>query len=93
MTVATLGCCGFLLLIMRPFNIRVQQSGQALRNYTNFMYSSRVVIAHRLSTVPRADQVVLLNEGKAMETGSWNKLLKRPNGRIRTLSKGHPSMH
>jgi ATP-binding cassette subfamily C protein len=30
MTLAALVCGGFLLLIIRPFNIRVQQSGQAL---------------------------------------------------------------
>ena len=40
MTLAALACGGFLLLIMRPFNIRVQQSGQALRDSTRSMYSS-----------------------------------------------------
>jgi ATP-binding cassette subfamily C protein len=47
-----------------------------------------VVIAHRLSTVSRADQVVLLDEGKVVETGTWQELMQRPNGRIRAFSQG-----
>jgi ATP-binding cassette subfamily C protein len=66
---------------------RIQQAVERLHGDI-----SEVVIAHRLSTVSGADQVVLLNEGKVMETVSWNKPLKRPSGRIRTLSKGHQSM-
>jgi ATP-binding cassette subfamily C protein len=49
-----------------------------------------VVIAHRLSTVSRADQVVLLDEGKVMETGNWNELLQRPHGRLRAMIEGRP---
>jgi hypothetical protein len=31
-------------------------------------------------------------EGKVVETGNWNELLQRPNGRIRALTEGHSSM-
>ena len=35
------------------------------------------VIAHRLSTVQNADQIVVLNEGKIIEEGSHEELLEK----------------
>jgi subfamily B ATP-binding cassette protein MsbA len=35
-----------------------------------------IVIAHRLSTVQNADMIIVLNEGKIVERGSHNELLK-----------------
>lgn len=36
-----------------------------------------VIIAHRLSTVKNADQIIVLKEGEVMETGSHKELLKQ----------------
>jgi len=44
-----------------------------------------LVIAHRLSTVSNADAVVVLDAGRVVETGSWNDLAARDNGRLRAL--------
>lgn len=41
-----------------------------------------ILIAHRLSTVRGADQVVVLDGGRVAECGSWDTLLARP-GRLR----------
>ena len=35
-----------------------------------------IVIAHRLSTVQNADKIVVLNEGKIVETGVHSTLLE-----------------
>jgi ATP-binding cassette subfamily C protein len=51
-----------------------------------------VVIAHRLTTVSRADQVVLLDGGKVVETGTWEDLINQPKGRIRAMTEGHSSI-
>jgi ATP-binding cassette subfamily C protein len=51
-----------------------------------------VVIAHRLSTVSRADQVVFLDEGKVLETGNWDELLQRPHSRLRAMIEDMPSL-
>jgi ATP-binding cassette subfamily C protein len=51
-----------------------------------------VIIAHRLSTVRRADQVVLMDNGQVMETGTWHELLQRPDGRLRVLTAGQSNM-
>jgi ABC-type histidine transport system ATPase subunit len=41
-----------------------------------------IIIAHRLSTLRRADQVLVLEEGRVAERGRWEALLVRP-GRFR----------
>ncbi len=54
---------------------KVQQALDALMaNRTS------LVIAHRLATVQRADQVVVLDRGRIVEQGSHQELLARPDG-------------
>lgn len=43
------------------------------------------VIAHRLSTVINADQIIVLNEGRIVEKGTHETLLKEENGAYRAL--------
>ena len=42
-----------------------------------FKNKTVVVIAHRLSTVMNADQIVVLEKGKIIETGNHNELLAK----------------
>jgi ABC-type multidrug transport system fused ATPase/permease subunit len=43
------------------------------------------LITHRLSTIRRADQIVYLDRGRILETGSHADLLARPEGPYRAL--------
>jgi ATP-binding cassette subfamily B protein len=42
-----------------------------------FKNKTVVVIAHRLSTVMNADQIVVLEKGKIIETGNHNELVAK----------------
>ena len=39
------------------------------------LFRSVIVIAHRLSTVRRADQIVVMNRGKIAESGTHEELI------------------
>lgn len=42
------------------------------------------IVAHRLSTVRRADRIIVMKEGKMIETGTFDELLKR-NGAFQEM--------
>jgi ATP-binding cassette subfamily B protein len=46
-----------------------------------------LIIAHRLSTVRRADCIFVIKEGEVVEAGTHAELLARPEGVYRTLSE------
>jgi ATP-binding cassette subfamily B protein len=46
-----------------------------------------VIIAHRLSTVRRADRIFVIKEGQVVESGNHDELVARPDGVYRTLSE------
>jgi ABC-type multidrug transport system fused ATPase/permease subunit len=49
-----------------------------------------VLIAHRLSTVRRADRIVVLDRGKLIQTGFWDALIKNPTGAFAALLGAQP---
>jgi subfamily B ATP-binding cassette protein MsbA len=44
-----------------------------------------IIIAHRLATVKKADKIIVMDEGKIVETGTHNELLKKQDGYYRNL--------
>jgi ABC-type multidrug transport system fused ATPase/permease subunit len=46
-----------------------------------------IIIAHRLSTVRKADQILVLNDGQVVETGTHESLADQPHGIYAMLSK------
>ena len=47
--------------------------------------TTMLVIAHRLSTASEADEIVVLDAGRVIETGSWSELSELPMGRLQAL--------
>jgi ABC-type multidrug transport system fused ATPase/permease subunit len=43
---------------------------------------STIIIAHRLSTIRLADTIIVLNDGRITEIGSFNELVKKPTSQF-----------
>ena len=58
------------------------ESEQTIQSALEALMADRttVVIAHRLATVKKADQVVVLDQGRVVESGTHAELLDRPEG-------------
>lgn len=52
-----------------------------------------VVIAHRLSTVRKADQILVLDQGRLVEKGTHEELIQLQNGIYRNLSELQFNLH
>ncbi|KAL4249152.1 Type 1 protein exporter [Abortiporus biennis] len=44
-----------------------------------------LIVAHRLSTIARAERIVVLEDGHITESGTYRQLVNRPDSRFRTL--------
>jgi subfamily B ATP-binding cassette protein MsbA len=51
------------------------------------------IIAHRLSTVRKADKILVVKEGKVVEAGKHNELMQIENGVYRNLYELHIGLH
>ena len=52
----------------------------------NRMKATRIVIAHRLSTIREADRIVVIDDGRVAEQGSFEELMEM-NGMFAQLAK------
>lgn len=82
-------------LIKRPHILLLDEATSALDSRSEFLVrealervsKNRTVltIAHRLSTIRNADSIAVLEGGKIVETGRYEDLLRKPDGRFREL--------
>ncbi|TWB77841.1 NHLM bacteriocin system ABC transporter ATP-binding protein [Nitrospirillum amazonense] len=72
-------------LVARPRIMMLDEATSALDNHTQAAVTAsldkiagtRLVIAHRLSTVRRADRIIVLNQGRVEEEGAFDTLMAR----------------
>jgi ABC-type bacteriocin/lantibiotic exporter with double-glycine peptidase domain len=70
----------------RPRILLLDEATSALDNQTQAIVSAslgelnvtRIVIAHRLSTVRQADRIIMLVDGKIVQSGSYAELIDSP---------------
>ncbi|KAJ7647754.1 P-loop containing nucleoside triphosphate hydrolase protein [Roridomyces roridus] len=48
-------------------------------------HTTCLFVAHRLSTIARAERIVVLEDGRIVETGTYHHLVTRPDSRFRAL--------
>lgn len=62
-------------------------SEQLIQDATDKITKGRtsIVIAHRLATVQKADQIIVMDEGRIVEKGTHDELLKKEDGYYRNL--------
>lgn len=69
---------GFILFDEATNSLDSNNESQIIRNLEMFFEGRTVIIvAHRLSTIKNADQIVVINNGTIVETGSHTELVKR----------------
>ena len=70
-------------LVSRPRLLFFDEATSALDNRTQRivsesieqLHATRVVVAHRLSTIRHADRIVVLEQGRIVESGSYDELM------------------
>ena len=62
-------------------------SEQLIQNATDKITKGRtsIVIAHRLATIKKADNIIVMDSGEIVEQGTHNELLKKVNGYYKNL--------
>jgi ABC-type multidrug transport system fused ATPase/permease subunit len=79
-------------LVRRPRLIFFDQATSAIDNRTQTivgeslaaMNATRIIIAHRLSTIRSADRILVLENGRIAESGTYDELVDR-QGAFRRL--------
>jgi ATP-binding cassette subfamily C protein len=72
-------------MVSKPKILFLDEATSALDNITQNivcntieqMRATRIIIAHRLSTVIKCDRIIVLNEGSVAEQGTFEELMEK----------------
>jgi ABC-type multidrug transport system fused ATPase/permease subunit len=81
-------------IVARPKILLLDEATSALDNITQSIVTrslgtlraTRIVIAHRLTTIQHADRIFVLDQGRVVEAGSFDELMAA-NGKFAQLAQ------
>lgn len=79
-----------LLLFDEATSALDNRSQQIVTERISELKATRIVVAHRLSTIMAADRIYVLDAGRVVEEGTYEELMER-NGLFTTLARRHIS--
>jgi ATP-binding cassette subfamily C protein len=82
-------------LVRRPNVVVLDEATSALDNLAQAsvtealtqLGATRVVVAHRLSTIRSADRILVIEKGRVIEDGDYDTLMAKPAGAFRALAQ------
>lgn len=85
-------------LIRQPSLVLLDEATSALDNHhqqvvSQYLHSrgvTRIMVAHRLSTITQADSIIVMDKGQVMQVGDLRSLSSQP-GLFRALQQNHPT--
>ena len=76
-----------ILILDEPTSALDAKSEQLIQESLEALMQNKTVfiIAHRLSTVRKADKILVIEKGQIVEMGKHEELLKKPDGAYKKL--------
>ncbi|KAH9915484.1 P-loop containing nucleoside triphosphate hydrolase protein [Fomitopsis serialis] len=68
-----------------PTDARISQVNDAIDKILRSRQTTCLIVAHRLSTIARAEKIVVLEDGHVVEAGTYRQLVNREGSRFRAL--------
>jgi ABC-type bacteriocin/lantibiotic exporter with double-glycine peptidase domain len=73
-------------LVLKPTILLLDEATSALDNHTQqvvtesltTLNATRVVVAHRLSTIRQADRIYVIQAGRVVQVGTYSELARQP---------------
>lgn len=73
-------------LVQKPKIIILDEATSALdnttqavvHNYLKQLHATQIIAAHRLSTIINADRIIVIDQGKIVQTGTFSELMSQP---------------
>jgi ABC-type multidrug transport system fused ATPase/permease subunit len=78
-----------VIVLDEPTSALDVESEKLVQEAIDHMIKGRttLIVAHRLSTVRNADRILVMQEGRLVEMGSYEELAAKPDGAFRKMKE------
>jgi NHLM bacteriocin system ABC transporter ATP-binding protein len=78
-----------LVILDEATNALDNKTQEVISNNLDHLEITRIVVAHRLSTIRNADKIYVIQEGKIIDSGTFTELASKPGFFTRLLAQQH----